>query len=103
MKNYKLHAAISYFFIFGIIVSIALNSEKRNAFVALHIKQAIIVSAFILCINFMNLQLQSNDVLIISWGFSILLKTIGIYFALNNQEKHIPIITKYANKWFKDL
>lgn len=103
MNKIKFGAIISYFGIIGIIFSKAINSEEKSEFIDFHFRQAFLISVIILCLNFMNLHLDNSVFRTIIWTISIVLKGIGIFYAYNNQQKNIPIIGEYAQKWFKNL
>ncbi len=103
MNKIKFAAIVSYFGIIGIIFSKAINSEEKNEFIDLHFRQAFLISIIILSLNFFNYGLDNSIFRTIIWSISIFLKCIGIYYAFNNQQKNIPILGEYAQKWFKNL
>ena len=103
MNKIKFGAIISYFGIIGIIFSKAINSEEKNEFIEFHFRQALLISIIVLCLNFINLHLDNSIFRTIIWCISIPLKCIGIFYAYNNEQKNIPIIGEYAQKWFKNL
>ena len=103
MTKIKFGAMISYFGIVGIIFSKAINSEEKSEFIDFHFRQAFLLSIIILCLNFFNYSLDNSIFRTIIWSISIVFKCIGIYYAYNNEQKNIPIIGEYAQKWFKNL
>lgn len=103
MNKIKFAAIVSYFGIMGIIFSKAINSEEKNEFIDFHFRQAFLITVIILCLNFFNYGLDNSIFRTLIWSISIFLKCIGIYFAFNNQQKNIPILGEYAQKWFKNL
>lgn len=103
MDKIKFAAIISYFGVIGIIISKAINSEEKNEFINFHFKQALLITIIILCLNFMNLNLDNSIFRTIIWCIAIPLKITGIFYANNNEQKNIPILGEYAQKWFKNL
>lgn len=103
MNKIKFGAIISYFGVIGIIFSKAINSEEQNEFINFHFRQALLITIIILCLNFFNYGLDNGFFRTIIWSISIALKCIGIFYAYNNQQKTIPVIGEYAQKWFKNL
>ena len=103
MNKIKFGAIISYFGIIGIIFSKAINSEEQNDFINFHFRQALLITIIILCLNFFNYGLENANFRTIIWTISIFLKSIGIFYAYNNQQKNILVLGEYAQKWFKNL
>ena len=103
MNKIKFGAIVSYFGVIGIIFSKAINSEEQNEFINFHFRQALSITLIILGLNFFHYGLDNGIFRTIIWSISIFLKCIGIFYAYNNQQKNIPLIGEYAQKWFKKL
>ena len=99
----KLWAILSYIFILWIIPWWII--EPRNDFAVYHAKQA--------CMLFLAgiiVQLAGTIIPIIGWylispigGFLMfILWIIGIFNAVTNNRKPLPVIGKYAEEWFKN-
>ena len=99
----KLWAILSYIFILWIIPWWII--EPRNDFAVYHAKQA--------CLLFLAgiiIQLAGTIIPIIGWylispigGFLMfILWIIGIFNAVTNNRKPLPVVGKYAEEWFKN-
>ena len=111
--NSKICAVLSYILI-GIIWYFVDEKMKKNSFAKFHAKQGLVL---LICsiIYSVALQVISMILLISLIGIVLLpivmilayvplvLMIIGIINAVNNNTKELPIIGKYANKWFKNL
>jgi len=100
----KTTAIIAYITLIGLIIAYVQNKDKKNAFVAYHIRQSLglICTSFALSII--------NIVPILGWivsslGFVLLLVLwiLGLMNALNGQEKPVMILGEHFNKWFKEV
>lgn len=111
--NSKICAALSYILI-GIIWYFVDEKMKKNSFAKFHAKQGLVL--LILSIIYAVALNVVTTILIMSLIGIILLPIIfllsyiplvftiiGIINAVNNRTKELPIIGKYANKWFKNI
>jgi uncharacterized membrane protein len=103
MEEGKKTAIISYITIIGTIIAIFMNTEKKNTFAAFHIRQAlgIYLSWFLLgyfVSNFDNWGVSSGFYLFIFilWGYAFI-------SAIQGEEKTIPLLGNYFQKWFKNI
>ena len=103
MKKIIFGALIAYFGVIGVIIAAAINSEKKDAFISFHLRQAAFITSIILCLNFMNLQHDNTTFRLLIWALSLSLKSIGIYFVIQNKMTPIPFIGNVAQKIFKSL
>lgn len=103
MKKIVFGALVAYFGLIGIIISASINVEKKDVFITYHLKQAAFITSIILCLNFMNLQHDNTTFRLLIWALSLSLKSIGIYFVIQNKMTPIPFIGNVAQKIFKIL
>lgn len=99
----RLMATLSYITIFGAIISIFWNVEKRNPFVAFHSRQGLG-----LCITYMVIGylISQFDSLVISIGFWIFLGVLFIYGiagALTKKYNEVPLLGPLFQNWFQKL
>ena len=100
--NSQLCAVLSYFLI-GIIWYFADEKMKKDSLAKFHVKQAIIL--FIFCIIW-SIVLRILIVFLIFLGplffildyIPMILAIFGIIYALNRQEKELPVIGSFAKK-----
>jgi uncharacterized membrane protein len=94
--NSKLVAILSYITIIGWIVALILNNSNKSSLGSFHIRQSLLI----MIVGLVGL------IPIIGWIVSLALFVfwiMGLIYAINGQEKEIPIIGKYAQDWFKGL
>ena len=100
ISNGKIPAIISHFWIIGIIIAFALNLNEKNTFTSFYIRQMI----------GLNLVQLLNGVLIYkslgataSWIVGVFLFIgwiISLFGSFKGEEKLIPYIGEYFQKWF---
>ncbi len=100
----KTTAIIAYLTLIGLIIAFVMNNEKKNAFAALHIRQALGLGLTGLALAIVNvipilgwiLGLFGSLLLVVLW-------VIGLIGALNGKEKLVPILGKKYQEWFKSI
>ena len=100
--NSQLCAVLSYFLI-GIIWYFADEDMKKDGFVKFHVKQAIILFIFSVL---WSIVLQILSFLVLFFGLiflllhyvPLILAIVGVIYALNKQEKELPVIGSFAKK-----
>jgi uncharacterized membrane protein len=91
----------------GIVIAIVMHGNKKTALGAYHLRQSLglLLSAVALGVPFMVPVLNilwamlSPLLGLVSLGFFILW-IIGIINALNGQQKPLPLVGQYYQKWF---
>jgi uncharacterized membrane protein len=101
----KKTAIVAYITIIGTVIAMIMNSEneKRNAFASFHIRQAlgIFLSWFLLgyfVSNFDNWGVSSGFYL-----FIFILWVYGFIGAIQGEEKIIPFLGTFFQKWLKNI
>ncbi|NDI99138.1 hypothetical protein GWA97_08640 [Flavobacterium sp. LaA7.5] len=99
----KTMAIVSYITIFGTIIAMVMNSEKKNYFTSFHIRQAlgVILTFFIL-----GYPVGLFDSWMVSSAFYIFFFILWIYGflgAVQGQMNLIPVLGSFFQKTFKSL
>ncbi len=99
----KTMAIVSYITIFGTIIAMVMNSEKKNHFTSFHIRQAlgIILTFFIL-----GYPVGMFDSWMVSSAFYIFFFILWIYGflgAIQGKMNVIPVLGPFFQKTFKSL
>lgn len=100
----KTIAIIAYITVIGLIIAIVLNNDKKNAFAAFHIRQALGVGLASLVIGVLNI-IPYIGRLAFAVG-SILLFVmwiVGLINALNGKMKPVPVFGKQFEEWFRGI
>lgn len=91
----KLIAVLSYITIIGWIIALVLYlNDKKSKLGAFHLRQTLLlfIVGFVLSL-----------IPIIGWILNIVVFVfwiMGLIYAIQGQEKEIPVIGKYAQEWF---
>ena len=100
--NSQLCALLSYL-LFGIIWYFVDDNMKKDSFVKFHVKQAIILFIFSIAWSIVLRILVVfvfflGPIFIILDYVPLILAIVGIVYALNKQEKELPVIGSFAKK-----
>lgn len=100
----KTTAVIAYITVIGLIIAIILNNDKKNAFAAFHIRQALGVGLASLVIGVLNI------IPYIGWlSFAVgsillfVMWIVGLINALNGKMKPVPVLGKQFEEWFRGI
>lgn len=100
----KTIAIIAYLTLIGLIIAFVMNNDKKNAFAAFHIRQALGLGLTGLALGVVNV------IPILGWIIGIfgsllllVLWVIGLMGALNGKEKSVPILGKKYQEWLKSI
>jgi uncharacterized membrane protein len=101
--NPKTAAVVCYITLIGwLIAYFALYQNKKNPLAAYHLRQTLLLYILLLVINILGYWAI--------WGFVIAVDTIwfilwvwGFYYAVNEQEKPVPIIGALSQTLFHNL
>ncbi len=97
----KTIAIISYLTIFGAIIGIILNSDKKNDFAAFHNRQGLGISLLAMIFGYV---VGIFDSWMISSSFYICFFILWIYGfigALSNEKREVPLVGKFFQEFFK--
>jgi len=93
----KVVAIVSYITFIGWIVALILNSNNKTALGSFHLRQSLMI---------MLAGLVLSWIPYIGWFFGLamfIFWVMGLVYAINSQQKEVPLIGQYAQKWFKGL
>lgn len=102
IKSGKTLAIVNYFTIFGLLIAVGMNMEKRNPFVFFHARQMI---GLILMVAFSNIcEKYVNSI----FGTILYVITFAAWFhsllgAINGKYQLIPYLGAIFQGWFKSL
>ncbi len=99
----KTTAIISYITFIGTIIAFIMNNDKKNSFVAFHIRQMIGLILLGIIINliarFTNLGMIGSLLSL----FPFVLWVIGFLGVLKGEEKKVPLLGDMFQDWFKGI
>ncbi|MDR1282627.1 MAG: hypothetical protein LBK99_17665 [Opitutaceae bacterium] len=107
----KTVAIVSYLTLIGFIVAIILHGNKKTRLGAFHLRQVLILIIASIAVSFvLGIFLVIPLVnfiaifagIIVYLGFFVIW-ILGLVAAINGQQKPLPVIGKYADKWFPIL
>ena len=93
--NAKLVAVLSYITLIGWIIALILNMQNKSRLGSFHLRQALIPVLFLYFF-------RMNWVWIVSL-IAFILVVVGLIAAINGEQRELPLIGEYAEKWFKGL
>ncbi|MFL9837364.1 hypothetical protein ABS768_07640 [Flavobacterium sp. ST-75] len=102
-NNGKKHAIISYITIFGTIIAMILNSEKKDPFASFHIRQALGLMLGFLALGYPVGFFNSWMVSSAFYLFFFILWIFGFIGALQGQMNLVPILGPFFQKLFKSI
>ena len=98
----KTWAIVSYFTFIGLIIAIVMNIEKKNPFTSFHIRQMLGLILMLIVSNVTEAYVNSwlGTVL---WIITFVCWIFGLYHAIKEEAKPIPIIGEKFQDWFRNL
>lgn len=97
----KTVAIISYLTIVGLIAALVMNSNKATSLGRFHIRQSIGITICAIVIGSLSFLPLIGGILAKVLGVIVLIAFIlGILSAINKQEKGLPIVGGFFQKWF---
>ncbi|MCK0124156.1 hypothetical protein MWU76_07070 [Gelidibacter sp. F2691] len=102
IKEGKTLAIVSYFTFVGLIIAIIMNLEKRNSFTSFHIRQML---GLIMMLIFSNLVEEYINSLLGTafWIITFVSWLFGLYHAIKEDYKPIPVLGDKFQEWFKNI
>ncbi len=100
----NLIGVISYIPIVGLIVAYILNRDKKDEFVAFHIRQSLgIHIAYLVLVVVAMLPVLGFIIYFLGGLFLLVLWLLGVIYALQGQSKPVPILGEKFNAWFREV
>lgn len=101
-------ALLAYITIIGFIIAIVMHSSKKTALGAFHLRQVLglFITAVVIWIPCLILTMIPvvNLIMFLVWpllGLSLfVLWIMGLIAAINGQQKLMPVVGEYYQKWF---
>ena len=99
----KTIAIISYITWIGTLVAFIMNSSKKNAFAAFHIRQMVGLTLLSLLNSFVIYKFVGYTIfMIVALGLMVLW-IIGFIGAIQGEEKSVPLLGDQFQEWFKGI
>lgn len=99
----KGHAIISYFTIFGTIIALFLNKDKKNAFASFHIRQALGLWLLFFALGYIVGVFDNWFITLGFWMFFGVLFIYGFINAVAGNPETVPIVGKLFQKVFSSI
>ncbi|WP_455170267.1 hypothetical protein [Aegicerativicinus sediminis] len=99
----KFIATLSYITIFGTIIAIFWNVERKNPLVAFHSRQGLGLCITYMIIGYLISQFDSLAISIGFWVFLGALFIYGIIGALTDKYNEVPFLGALFQNWFQRL
>lgn len=99
----KSAAIVAYITIIGTIIAYFMNSDTKNTFAAFHIRQALGIH---ITFYVLGVLVGLFDSWLVSSAFYIFIAVLGIYglvTAIQGEQKEVPIMGQYYQKWFSTI
>lgn len=99
----KTAAIVAYLTIIGTIIAYFMNSDTKNTFAAFHIRQALGIH---ITFYVLGVLVGLFDSWLVSSAFYIFIAILGIYglvTAIQGEQKEVPILGNYYQKWFSTI
>lgn len=108
MENYtvkegKTAAIIAYITIFGTLVAFIMNSNKKNSFTSFHIRQMIGLFLISMINKYLIYDMLGSTIGWVVGAFLFVLWVIGFIGAIQGEEKQVPVVGEYFQKWFAGI
>ncbi|TYB76349.1 DUF4870 domain-containing protein [Bizionia myxarmorum] len=103
IKEGKTMALVAYFTIVGSIIAIIMNSDRKNPFTSFHAKQGLGLNLTYMIVGYF---ISSFDSFAISIGFWIAIGVLfmyGIYSAITENCKQVPLLGALYQKLFATI
>ena len=101
-------ALLAYITLIGFIIAIVMHSSKKTALGAFHLRQVLglFITSFVIWIPCLIISFIPfvNFLMVLVWpllGISLfVLWVMGLIAAINGQQKPMPVVGEYYQKWF---
>ena len=96
-------AITSYILIVGVLISISMNAENKNAFASFHIRQGVGLTITFISLGIVISHFENIMVAAPMWIFVSVLTIYGIFTAAKGEVTPLPLVGKWFQKWFHFL
>ncbi|MCK8519930.1 hypothetical protein M0D21_00005 [Aquimarina sp. D1M17] len=102
-KQGKTPAIVAYITIVGTIIAYFMNNEHKNQFASFHIRQALGINISFYVIGAMVTFFDSWPISSAFYIFIFVLWGFGLITAFKEEQKTVPILGPYFQKWFSSI
>ncbi len=99
----KTIAIISYITFIGLIIAFVMNSEKKNAFAAYHIRQSLGITLCYVIVWILASLLYIPILYFILYLALFVLVILGLVAAAQGEMKPVPVVGPMFQDWFKGI
>ena len=99
-KEAKTSAIVAYLTLIGTIIAYFMNLDAKNPFASFHIRQAFGINVTFYLIGILVSMFNSGIIVASFYIFFFVLWAYGIFWAIQSEQKEIPILGAYFQKWF---
>lgn len=100
-NNGKTVAIVSYITIIGLVVALVMNSKSATNLGRFHIRQSIGITVLAIASSVLGFIPLIGNIVFALVGLVILIALIlGIVSAVKGEEKELPFLGSYFQKWF---
>ncbi|MEG9326749.1 Uncharacterized membrane protein [Salinimicrobium catena] len=99
----KAAAIVAYLTIIGTIVAYFMNNDSKNPFASFHIRQALGIH---ITFYLLGILVSAFDSWMISSAFYIFILILwgyGLITAIQGEQKEVPVMGAYFQKWFSTI
>ena len=96
-------AITSYILMVGVLISLSMNSEKKNQFASFHIRQGLGLTLTFIILGVSISSFESIMVAAPMWIFISVLTIYGIFTAARGETTPLPLLGGLFQKWFSSI
>lgn len=99
----KTAAIISHFWVIGLIIAFVMNTSKKNYFTSFYIRQMIGLNLIQFINSAIIYEYIGGTAGWIVGVLVIILWALSLFSAIKGEEKQIPYVGEYFQKWFNGI
>lgn len=99
----KTAAIISHFWVVGLIIAFVMNNNKKNYFTSFYIRQMIGLNLIQFINKALIFEYIGDTAGWIVGALVVVLWVLSLFSAIKGEEKEIPYIGEYFQKWFINI
>ncbi|WP_400263217.1 DUF4870 domain-containing protein [Sphingobacterium sp. SG20118] len=97
----KTVAIVSYLTLIGLVAALVMNNSNPTSLGRFHIRQSIGITVFAMALGTLSFIPGIGGILSKVAGIIVLIALVlGILAAVNKQEKEVPVVGQFFQKWF---
>lgn len=99
-KEAKTTAIVAYLTLIGTIIAYFMNLDPKHPYASFHLRQAFGINITFYLIGVLISMFSSGIIVASFYIFFFVLWVYGIYWAIQGEEKEIPLLGAWFQKWF---